>query len=430
MKSCISELGMVIYCIGLKFFLYKNVARAKKCNLYPMKKNVAIIGGGTAGLFLASFLNTDIYNVSIYEQKSSLGRKFLVAGAGGLNLTHGEEMLGFKCKYTPNGFLDNALSYFGNDSFRAWLLSIGIPTFVGSSHRIFPEMGIKPISVLKAIEVYLKEKGVHFFFHRTFSGWDTDDKILLNGSEGLVADIVVFALGGASWKVTGSDGSWWDLFAARGIDTVAFRPANCAYKVDWERSFVAQYVGKPLKNIRVSIDGSSQKGELVVTDFGIEGNAIYALGPAIRPYLQLGQIPKIYIDFKPMYPLPQLIALLAGSAAKPTDILRQKIKLSKVAIAMIKGALSRVEFLQPHTLAACIKHCPLYLSGAAPIDEAISSAGGISLSAVDSHFRLAALANTYCIGEMLDWEAPTGGYLIQACASMGAYLAAYLNNMP
>lgn len=389
---------------------------------------MSIVGGGTAGLFLAAFLDTDIFDVTIFEKNSSLGRKFLVAGHGGFNLTHSEELSRFKIRYTPASFLDKALDQFSNTDLRAWLLDLGIPTFVGSSGRIFPEKGIKPIEVLKNIETYLEKKKVKFEFNKTFTAWDKENSLEFNSKEIIKSDYIVFALGGSSWKVTGSDGSWLNIFKQKGIDTLPFIPSNCAYKINWNETFIQKHEGKPLKNITISLKNQIQKGEAVIIKFGIEGNAIYGLSPKIQAILASKSEVIVYVDFKPTYNLESLIEKIRNSKSNITVTLREKIKLSKAQVDLIKLTLTKEEFLDIQTLAKFIKSFPLVIIGSAPIDEAISTTGGININAVDSNFELKKLKNNFCIGEMLDWNAPTGGYLIQGCASMGVYLAHQLNN--
>jgi hypothetical protein len=394
-----------------------------------MKRKLAIVGGGTAGLFLAAFINTEIYDVTIFEKNKSLGRKFLVAGDGGFNLTHSEELTSFKSKYTPASFLDKALDHFSNVNLRTWLLSLGIPTFVGSSGRVFPEKGIKPIQVLKSIEAYLINRNIKFAFNKTFSNWDKDNNLEFNSSEIVKSDYFVFALGGSSWKVTGSDGSWLKLFSEKGVETLPFKSSNCTYKINWPEKFIHKNEGKPLKNISISINNKTQKGEAVITKFGIEGNAIYGLSPEIQALLSLKNEAIVYIDFKPTYNLVNLIEKLTSSKANLTTTLRNEINLPAVVIELIKETLTKEEFLDIKTLANFIKSFPLIIIDSAPIDEAISTSGGISRDAVDCNFELKEIKNQFCIGEMLDWDAPTGGYLIQGCASMGVYLASVLNDI-
>ncbi len=393
-----------------------------------MKKSVAIVGGGTAGLFLASFLDPTLFDIAIYEQKSSLGRKFLVAGDGGFNLTHSEQMEAFKQRYTPSGYLNEVLDHFTNDDLRVWLKTIGIPTFIGSSKRVYPEKGIKPISVLKGIQEYLKSRGVQFHFGKTFKGWNAENQLVFNKNEIVASDLKVFALGGGSWKVTGSDGKWLETFANKEIATKPFKAANCAFQIKWPLEFIQKNEGKPLKNISISMDGQVQKGEAVVTRFGIEGNAIYALSGKIQRALTQFNKATVSVDIKPMLSGDVLLGKLRNSDFNTTKTLKQIIKLSPTQIDLIKHYLSKYDFLDLAILAKTIKNFPLEIMVAAPLDEAISTTGGIDLDSVNDQFELINLKNNYCIGEMLDWNAPTGGYLIQACASMGVFLAKELNN--
>lgn len=392
-----------------------------------MKQTVAIVGGGTASLFLAAFLNPDRYEVTIFEQNKTLGRKFLVAGDGGFNLTNSEVMHDFIQQYTPHNFLAAALKNFNNDDLKTWLLSIGIPTYVGSSGRVFPEKGIKPIEVLKCIERQLINKKVQFKFNKTFTNWGENNKLVFNGNELVSSNYNVFALGGSSWKVTGSNGSWLNTFNKKGISTSSFRASNCSFQINWESSFIAQNEGKPLKNIAIKINSKTQKGEAVVTKFGLEGNAIYALSPEIQSTLTKTSKAIVYVDFKPTLSIESLVEKITSSQLSTTETLRQKIKLSNVVIALLKATLTKEEYLSPTTLANRIKNYALTITAAAPIDEAISTAGGINLDAVTNNFELKTLKNNFCIGEMLNWDAPTGGYLIQGCVSMGVQLAKYFN---
>jgi hypothetical protein len=400
---------------------------------YEMKKNIAIVGGGTASLFLAAFLKPDLFNVSIFEQKNSLGRKFLVAGEGGLNLSHSEEMPALKSKYSPRHFstaqLNKALDSFTNIDLQDWFKSIGIATFIGTSGRIFPQKGIKPINVLKAITSHLKAQNVAIFCNKTFTGWTSEDNLIFNHQEIIAADYTVFSLGGGSWKITGSNGDWLDIFQQKGIKTEPFQAANCAYQVCWPKEFIAQFAGTPLKNISISAGHKSQKGEAVISSFGIEGNAIYPLTEEITALLAAHQEAVIYIDFKPNWDLKTLIEKIKSSSANLSSTLKENIKISPAIVQLLKITLSKAEFLDINYLAARIKKLPICLLAAANIDEAISTTGGVSLTAINDNFELKNLKNNFCIGEMLDWNAPTGGYLIQACASMGAYLAGHLNKL-
>jgi uncharacterized flavoprotein (TIGR03862 family) len=395
-----------------------------------MKKKIAIIGGGTAGLFFASFIDTDLYDVTIYEKKSTLGRKFLVAGDGGFNLTHTEDLSDFKLRYRPVSFLEPIIDHFSNMDLREWLASIGIETFVGSSGKIFPVKGIKPIEVLKAIESHLTKNDIHFQFNKTFTGWINDRTLQFNENEEVDFDIAVFAIGGASWKVTGSDGSWLNLFKNHKVETAPFRASNCAFQIRWDASFIESHEGQPLKNISITINNKQQKGEVVITRFGLEGNAIYGLSPEIQDNIEKEKQALIYVDFKPSLVLATIVERLNTSKYNVTTTLKKILKLSRTKVDLLKATLAKEEYVDKEILANYIKAFPLTIVGSAPIDEAISTSGGISLTAIDEDFELIELKNNFCIGEMLDWDAPTGGYLIQACASMGVYLAHRLNKKP
>ncbi|WP_292889387.1 TIGR03862 family flavoprotein [Nonlabens sp.] len=394
-----------------------------------MKKNVAIIGGGPAAFLLAAFLDADKFSVTIYEKNKTSGRKFLVAGKGGFNLTHSEAVKELIHKYTPDDFLTNALCHFNNTDFRIWLDQIGIPTYRGSSKRVYPKKGIKPIEVLHAILQHLKEKNVILKYEHTFSDWDSCGNVIIN-NQSISANYTVFSLGGSSWKVTGSDGSWLDTFSKKGIKTKAFQASNCGYHINWNTNFIKKNEGAPLKNITITCNTVIQKGEAVITSYGIEGNAIYGLSPQIRKQFQVNSIASVYIDFKPSLTLENVLSKIQLSRFGTTsDILKKELKLSTPAIDLLKTYLSKETYLNTKSLAKNIKKFSLDLIGTTSLDESISTVGGIDLKAVSDHFELKKIPHQFCIGEMLDWDAPTGGYLLQACASTGAYLAAYLNKI-
>jgi uncharacterized flavoprotein (TIGR03862 family) len=393
-----------------------------------MKKTVSIVGGGAAAMTLAAFLNDQKFEVTIFEKKKSLGRKFLVAGKGGFNLTHSEAIESLVERYGPSSFLKTVLLKFTNQDLRNWLRSIGIPTYIGSSKRVFPEAGIKPIAVLKAILAVLVEKGVKIEYNKTWTDWDKNNNLVFNNEEIVASDYKIFALGGGSWKITGSDGGWLPLFASKGIHAIPFEASNCAYNIVWDKDFILKHAGAPLKNISISCLDKSRKGEVVITEFGLEGNPVYALSPEIRSELNKHQKATIYIDLKPTLSYEDIVLKLKKSPSKKTtDLLKSTLKLSPVQIGLLKTYLSKEVFLDLESLALKIKSLPLEISSAAELDQAISTVGGVSLSEIDMNFHLNALETNYCIGEMLDWDAPTGGYLLQACFSMGYSLAQHLN---
>lgn len=394
-----------------------------------MKKNISIIGSGPSSLILAAFLDPKKFNIIIYEKNKTAGRKFLVAGKGGFNLTHSEPILDLINRYSPNDFLKDSLLNFTNDDFRNWLNNLKIPTFIGTSKRVYPKEGIKPITVLKNILSHLKDKGVIFKYGHTFSGWDSKNNPIIN-EKITSSDYTVYSLGGGSWKITGSDGVWLEKFYQKKIKTLPFEASNCAFKVDWNNRFIKENHGKPLKNIAIYCSGKKQKGEVVITKIGIEGNAIYGLSPEIRYELKLQKKAIIYIDFKPTLTLENITSKIVKSTFKNnTQILKKELKLNNSQIDLLKIYLSKENYLNLELLSKFIKRFPLEIISLGTLDEAISTVGGIALSDVDSNFQLHAIPNQYCIGEMLNWDAPTGGYLLQACASTGNYLARHLNKI-
>jgi len=389
---------------------------------------MAIIGGGPSAYLLAAFLDPNKFTVTIYEKNKTTGRKFLVAGKGGFNLTHSEPIQKLITRYSPNHFLDRALFHFTNTDFIKWLESIGIPTYIGSSNRVYPNKGIKPIEVLNTILNTLEKKGVAIKYHHTFSGWSATNSPIIN-DKAIETDYTVFSLGGGSWKVTGSDGKWLDTFSKKGIKIKAFEASNCSYHITWKPEFIINHEGEPLKNIAISCNNSIQKGEAVITKSGLEGNAIYALSPQIRSQLNTAGKATIFIDFKPSLSSDELHSKIKTSTYRnTTEILKKELKLNHAQIDLLKTYLSKEAYLNTEFLSKNIKYFALAITESATVDEAISTVGGLSLDAVSKHFELTGIPNQFCIGEMLDWDAPTGGYLLQACASTGVYLAHYLNN--
>ena len=392
-----------------------------------MKKSIAIIGGGPSALFVAAFLDSNKFDITIYEKKKSLGRKFLVAGDGGFNLSHGEDIDTMITRYTPSSFLKNALLNFTNEDLRNWLENIGIPTFVGSSNRIYPEKGIKPIEVLTKIKQFLIDRNVQFEYNHEWKGWSHKNELLFNDDKTINPDFTIFSIGGASWKITGSDGSWLNTFKEKGVNILPFLPANCAYKIKWQQEFLLKNEGQPLKNIALSCFNKKQKGELVITKFGLEGNAIYALSPEIQTHLSANKMATILLDLKPTLDSTVIQKKINASHLRSTDILKKILKLSPSQVDLLRTVLTKEEYTDKNILSERIKALPLIVHAAAPLNEAISTTGGISLNDVNENFELNKLENTFCMGEMLDWNAPTGGYLLQACFSMGVYIAKHLN---
>jgi uncharacterized flavoprotein (TIGR03862 family) len=394
-------------------------------------KVITIVGSGPAALMLAATLDEKLFDVTIYEKNFAPARKFLVAGDGGFNLTHSEEIEQFIARYTPSPFLEESIRSFTNTDLCNWLKQIGIDTYTGTSKRIFPVKGIKPIDVLNAILSELKNKGVEIKTKHEWKGWNDKNELIIENTNAtffVKADMVVFALGGASWSKTGSDGNWINLFKEKSIEIIPFQASNCAYQIKWDERFLQQAEGKVLKNIAITCDGVEKKGEVVITKFGMEGGAVYGLSPQIRKQLNETIAATIFIDFKPSLSVDAIKSKFFHKEDKTlTTILKEDLNLSPVQVTLLKSSLTKEEFLNTDVLADKIKKLPLLITTMASIDEAISTVGGISLNEVDDYFQLKKMPSHYVIGEMLDWDTPTGGYLLQACFSMGFYLGKKIN---
>ncbi len=391
------------------------------------KPSIAVIGGGASVLLFCCFIDSKKYNVTLYEKNNAIGRKLLVAGKGGFNLTHSEPISEMINRYTPTGFLKQSLLNFTNKDLINWLHKIRIETFVGSSKRVYPTLNIKPIDVVNTIKNVMINNGVKIKCNNEWTGWSKSE-LVFNHHQNIKADIVIFGLGGGSWKVTGSNSKWMKYFDQKGVKTTLFYPSNCAYRVNWLADFIKNNEGKPLKNIVVKCNGKTQKGEMVITQFGLEGNAIYALSAQIRVGLLKNNQQEISIDFKPMFTHQQLLEKYSVSQQKTiSSILIRDLKLSKVQVDLLKYYLSKKRYTTPKCLINAIKSFKIQLVGVEELDKAISTVGGIELTEVDERFQLKQLSQHYCIGEMLNWDAPTGGYLLQGCFSMGKYLADWLN---
>jgi len=391
-------------------------------------KTIAIIGGGPASLMLAAQLDTEKFNVSLFEKNKAVGRKFLVAGEGGLNLTYNSSLEELISCYFPSEFLAPIISQFTNAQLIDWFNNIEISTFVGSSNRVFPDLKLKPIEVLNKIVECVMANQVTLQLATKWLGWDEHGYLSFEGFEDSEFDVIVFGLGGASWKVTGSDGEWSNAFEKRGVKVEQFRAANCAFGIDWHKNFITTHRGKPLKNIAMTYDNQLSKGELVITEFGLEGNALYALSQKIQDALLTEKTVTVHLDLKPTMTVDQISAKYKSSQlTKVSDILKEDLNLDRPSIAILKQFTDKETFLNTDLLVEAIKSVPIVLQKADEMDNAISSLGGIALSELDEHFQLKKIPKAYAIGEMLDWYAPTGGYLLQACFSMGAMLAEHLN---
>jgi uncharacterized flavoprotein (TIGR03862 family) len=387
-------------------------------------KQIAIIGGGPAGLMAADVLSP-FHHVRVYEKEKAIGQKFLVAGTGGLNITNGLTGETLAAEYTPAGFLKDAICDFDSLALREWMLQLGIPTYEGSSKRVFPEKGITPAEVLKKIRLKLEKQGVEFYPKHAFSGFgESGDLNFKSGRNKITvhADYSVFALGGASWPVTGSTGDWLKYFEKQGIKTLPFQASNCGIHISWPENIIANHAGKPLKNAGVSVNGVYRKGEAIITEYGLEGNVIYPLVPEIRKSLNSGMPVSIILDLKPFNTGEQLLAKVAAKSSARTKNYAELFNLNNIQLSVIKAFTSREVFLSPELFAASLKQIQLPVQALRPIGEAISTVGGIDLEEMNSDFSFKKMPQCFAIGEMLDWDAPTGGFLLQGCFSMGHWV--------
>ena len=387
---------------------------------------MAIIGGGPAGLLAAQRLAESGLRVRVFEQKATVGRKFLVAGHGGFNLTNGEGPSAFAGRYgAANPFFQRLLAHFSPADLRRWAADLGIATFVGTSGRVFPESQHKPADLLRAWLHRLAALGVEISPRHRWLGFVGDSGLrFLNEATGeeftLAPAATVLALGGASWPQTGSDGHWVPLLAGLGVATQPWQPANCGAEVAWS-AFFREKVGRaPLKNIALSCGGHTVRGELMLTDYGLEGTPVYALTPQLRAALAAGSPASLLLHLKPDLAPADLARRLAQR--RPGTSLPAFLASALSLKAPVPTLLR--ELASPGAdLEASLTALPIPVTGLRPLAEAISAAGGIAFSEVDEHLMLRRRTGTFVAGEMLDWEAPTGGYLLQGCFSTGAWAA-------
>ncbi|MBK3873069.1 TIGR03862 family flavoprotein [Stutzerimonas frequens] len=397
----------------------------------PSSFRVAIIGGGPAGLMAAEVLGQTGVNVDLYDAMPSVGRKFLLAGVGGMNITHAEDYAAFVSRYAERaGDLRPLLDAFSPDSLREWIHGLGINTFVGSSGRVFPT-DMKAAPLLRAWLKRLRENGVRIHTRQRWLGWDAEGALRLAGPEGeslIEADATLLALGGGSWARLGSDGTWVPLLEARGIAIAPLQPANCGFEVaGWSEHLREKFAGAPLKTVSLALPGEApRKGEFVLTATGIEGSLVYALSAPIRNTINRDGAATVLLDLLPDRTLTQIASALArprGSQSMAKHLHRQ-LKLDGVKAALLRELTDAATFQDSQALAAAIKALPIRLVRPRPLDEAISSAGGVPFEELDEGLMLRRLPGVFCAGEMLDWEAPTGGYLLTACFASGRAAAA------
>jgi uncharacterized flavoprotein (TIGR03862 family) len=394
-----------------------------------LKVQVAIIGAGPAGLMAAEVLARGGAGVTVYDAMPSAGRKFLMAGRGGLNLTHSEALPEFLKRYGEAASnLTSAIDAFSPEALRAWSEALGQPTFVGSSGRVFPQ-AFKASPLLRAWLRQLTSLGVQFVLRHRWTGWDDDGKLSFKTPDGLRtvdAAATVLALGGASWPRLGSDGVWAETLAARDVTISPLRPANCGFAVAWSDVFRDRFEGHPLKGVALSAGSRSVRGEAMITRAGIEGGAVYALSADLREAVADSAQATLYVALRPDLEVNDLTARLSAPRGKQSvsNWLRKAAHLAPVGIGLLQEAAIAsgvsLSSLSPAALAGLINAVPVRLNGVAPIARAISSAGGISFDEIDADFMIRRLPGVFAAGEMLDWEAPTGGYLLQASFATGA----------
>lgn len=391
-------------------------------------KTVAIIGGGPAGLMAAEVLIKSGIKVDVYDAMPSVGRKFLMAGKGGMNISNAEPFDRFLTRYgASRSYIETLLSDFGPGALVAWLKELGINTFTGSSGRIFPT-DMKAAPLLRAWLHRLRAAGVVFHVRHQWLGWTENNALRFNTANGektSAADATILALGGGSWPQLGSTGAWVPLLHNKSVTINPLKPANCGFEVDWSEYFCSRFAGQPLKSVQLSLIAAgqqvSQKGEFVITQTGLEGGLIYSLSALLRDEIAAVGSVTIYIDLVPDNDVGTLLGKVSMPRGKQSlaNHLRKRLKLSAVKIALLHEVLSTDDCADPMRLCTTIKALPIKLTGARPIEEAISSAGGICFSAIDDKLMLSAMPGVFCAGEMLDWEAPTGGYLLTACFATG-----------
>ncbi|MGY8627422.1 TIGR03862 family flavoprotein [Chromobacterium violaceum] len=393
------------------------------------RRGVAIIGGGPAGLMAAEVLAQRGYVVDVYDAMPSVGRKFLLAGIGGLNLTHSEPYPAFVGRYGDRAEqVEPLLKNFDADALRAWAHGLGVETFVGSSGRVFPrEMKAAPL--LRAWLSRLREAGARIHVRHRWQGWNADGSLKFDTPDGELAvraDATLLALGGGSWKKLGSDGRWMPWLAEKGVATAPLLPSNCGFDAGWSDFFADKFAGEPLKSVGLAFQGGDGRefkrvGECVITQSGIEGSLVYACSALLRDEIARAGSATAYLDLIPAWDEAKVLAEVShprGSRSLSSH-LQSRLNLKGARAGILRECLDKESFQNPAMLAAAIKRLPVTVTAARPIDEAISTAGGVCFSALDARQMLAALPGVFCAGEMLDWEAPTGGYLLTACFASG-----------
>ena len=395
-------------------------------NSAPHPAHVAIIGGGPAGLMAAEVLSQAGIRVDVYDGMPSVGRKFLLAGVGGMNITHSEAYPAFLARYAERApQIAPLLRAFDADALCRWIHELGIETFIGSSGRVFPT-DMKAAPLLRAWLKRLRDSGVVIHTRHRWLGWDEQGALRIASPDGEITvkpDATLLALGGGSWSRLGSDGAWMLPLEQKGVGLAPLQPSNCGFEVQaWSELLVSKFAGAPLKNVAIGLnDDIPRLGECVITATGIEGSLIYALSAPIREEINRYGAAVIHIDLLPGRPVDKLQAALSkrrGSRSMAKH-LHSQVGIDGVKAALLRELTDAETFADPALLARAIKALPLTLVKTRPLDEAISSAGGVRFEAMDERLMLKALPGVFCAGEMLDWEAPTGGYLLTGCFASG-----------
>lgn len=388
-------------------------------------RRAVIVGGGPAGLMAAGQLAQCAgIQVEVYDAMPSPGRKFLIAGVGGMNITHAEPLPDFIRRYGPRADrLAPLLEAFGPQAVRDWIHGLGIETFVGSSGRVFPrEMKAAPL--LRAWLHRLRGQGVRFHVRHRWLGWDTAGQLRFTTADGetsVAADATVLALGGASWSKLGSDGRWVDVLRGQGLPVAPLKPANCGFHVAWSDHFRQRFAGQPVKPVVGECGGLRQQGEFNITEHGIEGGLVYALSAPLRDALDAGQPARLLLDLLPGRSLARLLADLGRPRGRDSlaNHLRRHASIEGVKAGLLREFCPPSSFADTAALAAAIKALPVPVTATRPLDEAISTAGGVCFEALDDKLMALTRPGLFLAGEMLDWEAPTGGYLLTACLASG-----------